>query len=83
MHQSFPYLLFFILSSAFLMFLILFQNISSSCELHDNTESRGGLIIEGFFVADDVLLVIGSEDANFVESVLPFFLFHGSDFDLT
>lgn len=82
MNQSLPNLLLFVSSSCFLMFLILFQNISPCCKFHHNTQGWRLLIIECLFVSNDILFVIGCQNTDLVESILTLLLFHGPNFYL-
>jgi hypothetical protein len=57
-------------------------DVSGVCQLHDNTQSLGFLIEEGFLIIDDIGMGDGGKDSDFIESVFLFFLFHLVDFDL-
>jgi hypothetical protein len=65
-----------------LMFVNFLLDVSSVCQLHDNTQSLSFLIKEGLLIIDDIWMRYRSQDSDFIESVFLFFLFHLVDFDL-
>ena len=48
------------------------QQISTVRELHDDAEAPFLVLKEGLLVADDVWMVDGSENSNFIDGILLF-----------
>lgn len=65
------------------MSLIPFQNVTTRGELHDYTQCRRILIIKGLLVANDVLLIVGSQDTDLVQGIVSLLFFHRTDLDLS
>ena len=82
MDQCRPNLLFLVPRVHFEVALVHFQDVASCCEFHDHAQGLRTLVVKGLFKSNDVFVVIGSQDSDFVECVLLFLGFHGCDFDL-
>ena len=82
MHQGSPYFLLFVLAACLGVRLDSLENVAPLREFHDHTERSRVLIVEGLLVADDVVIVVGGEDANLVECVIALLLLHCPDLHL-
>ena len=52
------------------------HEIAAGCEFHDDAEVPRGVIIEGLFKLDDIVVGQRGQDPDLVEGVLLLFLFH-------
>lgn len=82
MHQCLPNFIFGKASSLFDVVVDALQNIAPTGIFHDDVQSGGTLVVEGILVANDILAVETGQDAYFVDCVLPFLFFHGSQLNL-
>ena len=76
MHQGLPDIRLFDPGPSLYILIDDSHEIAASCEFHDNAEIARGVIVEGLFELDDIVVGQRGEDPDLVEGVLLLFLLH-------
>lgn len=82
MDQCSPDFFFFVFGAVLEVLLVSFEDVSALCELHYDAERARSIIVEGFLVADDVLVIVGGQNSDLVECVITLLFLHCADLHL-
>ncbi len=82
MHHGLPDLVLLVPRPALDVHLVAFQDVAARRELHDHAEGSRDLVVEGFLVPNYVLVVVGGQNADLVQRIVPLLLLHCPDLHL-